>query len=160
MMKLRILGMTVALAGSMAIAGVARAQPHGEMMGHGGGMEFLHAINLTDEQKAQAKEIMKAGWQQMRPLMKQERALHEQQMNTLLSAGAVTAEQMQPILAQEEALRTQIDTVHLNTMIQMRGLLTAEQLSKAATMHAQLEQLHAQEHAVMGEPAAEEGPPQ
>jgi len=158
-MKLRILGM-IALAGSVAVTAIASAQPHGEMMGHDGGMAFMHAVKLTDEQKAQVKEIMKASWQQMRPLMKQERALHEQEMNALLSTGAVTVEQLQPILAQEEALRTQIDTLHLTTMVQMRSLLTADQIAKAATTHAQLEQLHAQEHAVMGEARSEEAPPQ
>jgi Spy/CpxP family protein refolding chaperone len=151
-MKHAYLGMTAALVGSMAAAGMARAQPHGEGMGGWGGhgMEFLHGLNLSDEQKTQMKAIGKAGWESIKPLMKQEHALHEQEINQLLASGTVTAEQMQPLLAQEEALRTQIDTAHMETMVKMRSVLTADQLSAAATKHAQIEQLHEQEHALMG----------
>jgi Spy/CpxP family protein refolding chaperone len=147
------LGMTAALVGTLAVAGVARAQMHHDFMGGpGGGMEFLHGLNLSDEQKSEMKTIGKANWETMRPLMKQEHALHEQEINQLLTSGSVTAEQMQPIMAQEEALRTQIDTARMNMMVQMRGILTADQLSAAATKHAQIEQLHEQEHALMGAP--------
>jgi Spy/CpxP family protein refolding chaperone len=150
-MKRALLGMTGALVGAMAVAGVAIAQPHYEGMGGPGhGMEFLHGLNLSAEQKTQMKEIGKASWASMKPLMKQERALHEQEINQLLASGTVTAEQMQPLLAQEEALRTQIDTARMETMVKMRNILTAEQLSSAATKHAQMEQLHEQEHALMG----------
>ncbi len=156
-MKLGYLGMAAALVGSMAVAGVAGAQPHHEGMGGPGGhgMEFLHGLNLSDEQKTQMKAIGKASWQSLKPLMKQERALHEQETNQLLTSGNVTAEQMQPLLAQEEALRTQIDTARMETMVKMRSVLTPEQLSTAATKHAQIEQLHEQEHALMGAPPAD-----
>lgn len=158
-MKRAYLGMAAALAGSVAVAGIAFAQPHHEGMGGiGHGMEFLHGLNLTDEQKTQMKAIGKAGWESMKPLMKQERALHEQEINQLLASGTVTAEQMQPLLAQEEALRTQIDTAHMETLVKMRSVLTAEQISAAATKHAQIEQLHEQEHALMGTPAAADAP--
>jgi Spy/CpxP family protein refolding chaperone len=154
MMKLKLMGMTAALVGSMALAGVARAEMHHG--GPGGGMEFLHGLKLTEEQKTQMHAIGKANWETMEPLMKQERALHEQEINQLLSSGNVTAEQMQPILEQEESLRSQIDTARMNMLVQMRGLLTADQLSAAATKHTQMEQLHEQEHALMG--AGPEGP--
>ena len=156
-MTLRFLGMAAALAGSMALAGAARAEMHHGGMGPGGGMAFLHGLNLTDEQKTQLHAIGKANWDTMKPLMKQEHALHEQEINQLLSAGSVTAEQMQPILQQEESLRAQIDTARLNMLVQMRNVLTADQLATAATKHTQLEALHEQEHALMGAPP-EEGP--
>ena len=149
-MKLRLIGMTAGLVGSMALVGPVRAEMHHG--GPGGGMEFLHGLTLTDEQKTQIHAIGKANWEAMKPLMKQEHALHEQEINQLLSSGSVTAEQMQPILQQEESLRSQIDTARMNMLVQMRGILTADQLSAAATKHTQMEQLHEQEHALMGEP--------
>jgi protein CpxP len=158
-MKLKLLGMTAGLVGSLAVAGMAVAQPHHGGMGMGpGGMEFIHGLNLTEDQKSQLKEIGKANWKSMKALMKQEHALHEQEINQLLASGSVTAEQMQPLLQQEEALRTQIDTARMAMLVQMRGVLTAEQLSQAATKHAQMEQLHEQEHALMGAPPEGEGP--
>jgi Spy/CpxP family protein refolding chaperone len=144
-MKFRTIGVTAAIACGLAIAGVAYAQPHGEF-GHGGpgAMGFLHGVSLTDEQKAQVKSI--------KPLMEKLRSAHEAQVNKLLGTGAVTVESLQPDVAQEESLRQQIDAIHTSTMVQLRNVLTAEQLAQAATKHAQIEQLHEQEHAVMGEP--------
>jgi Spy/CpxP family protein refolding chaperone len=153
-MNFKMLAMAAAVVGSMTAVGVARAQMHHGPMGPG--MEFLHSLTLSEAQKGQLKAIGKANWESMKPLMKQERALHEQEINELLTSGSVTAEQMQPIMAQEESLRSQIDAARMAMLIQMRGVLTAEQLSEAATKHTQMEQLHEQEHALMG--AGPEGP--
>jgi Spy/CpxP family protein refolding chaperone len=144
--------MGAALAGVLAVGGVALAQPHHGGPEHGGLEFLLHGINLTDAQKTQIHQIEKASWATMKPLMEQEHTLHEQEVTQFLAAGTVTAEQFSTIKTQEEALRTQLDAAHLNTMLQVRGVLTAEQISKAATLHAQMEQLHEQEHALMATP--------
>lgn len=150
-MKLRMIGIGAAVAGALAVAGVAGAQPpHGEW-GHGpGAMGFLHGISLTDEQRAQVKSIEQASWASLRPLMEKMRTAHEAQINTLLGAGTVTAETLHPAVAQEESLREQIDAIQTSTMVQMRNVLTAAQLAQAASTHAQIEQLHEQEHALVG----------
>jgi len=146
-----MIGIGAAVAGALAVAGVAGAQPpHGEW-GHGpGAMGFLHGISLTDEQRAQVKSIEQASWASLRPLMEKMRTAHEAQINTLLGAGTVTAETLHPAVAQEESLREQIDAIQTSTMIQMRNVLTAAQLAQAASTHAQIEQLHEQEHALVG----------
>jgi Spy/CpxP family protein refolding chaperone len=148
-MNVKLLGMSAALAGLLAVTGVARAEWHHGGPGGGGGMEFLHGLNLTDAQKAQIKEIHKANWASMKTLMTQEHALREQEINQLLTAGNVTAEQMSSIVAQEEAVRNQIDAARMDSIIKMRNVLTADQLAKAATLHTQMEQIHAQEHSLM-----------
>jgi Spy/CpxP family protein refolding chaperone len=143
-----MIGMYAAVAGALAIAGVARAQPHGEW-GHGGGAEFMHGINLTDEQKAQVKSIEQASWASLKPLMQKLRTAHEAQLNTLLGTGTVTADTLAPAVSQEESIRQQIDAIHTSTMVQLRNVLTPAQLAQAASTHAQIEQLHEQEHALM-----------
>jgi Spy/CpxP family protein refolding chaperone len=130
-------------------AGPVVAQPMGQEWHHGGGMEFLHGLNLSDAQKAQVKEIHEATWKAMKPIMKQMRSIHEQMVNQMLAAGAVTAEQLTPLVQEEEALRAQMDSAHLTETLQLRGVLTADQLAQAAATHTKLEALHAQEHAVM-----------
>jgi hypothetical protein len=85
----------------------------------------------------------------MKPIMKQMRSIHEQMVNQMLAAGAVTAEQLTPLVQEEEALRAQMDSAHLTETLQLRGVLTADQLAQAAATHTKLEALHAQEHAVM-----------
>jgi Spy/CpxP family protein refolding chaperone len=129
-------------------AGPLMAQPMGEWH-HGGGMEFLHGLNLSDAQKAQLKEIHEATWKTMKPIMQQMRSIHEQMVNQMLAAGTVTADQLTPLVQQEEALRTQMDSAHLNEALQLRGILTSDQLAQAAATHTKLEALHEQEHAVM-----------
>jgi len=152
-MKFRQMMMAAGVA--LAVSGVALGQPMGGEFHHGGGMEFLHGLNLTDAQKAQLKEIHQAGWKQMKPIMTQMRSIHEQMVNRMLAAGEVTPEALSPLVQQEESLRNQMDAIHLSQTLQMRALLTPEQLAQAASTHAKLETLHQQEHAVM---TGEEGP--
>jgi len=152
-MKFRQMMMAAGVA--LAVSGVALGQPMGGEFHHGGGMEFLHGLNLTDAQKAQMKSLHQAGWKQMKPIMTQLRSIHEQMVNRMLASGEVTAEALSPLVQQEESLRNQMDAIHLSQTLQMRALLTPEQLAQAASTHAKLETLHQQEHAVM---AGEEGP--
>jgi len=146
-MKFRQLMMAAGVA--LAASGVALAQPVGPGFHHGGGVEFLHGVSLTDAQKAQIQQIHKAGWAQLKPIMTQIRSVHEQIVNRMLAAGDVTAEDLAPLVAQEEALRNQMDSLHLSQTLQMRSVLTPAQLAQAATTHTKIEALHAQEHAVM-----------
>jgi len=148
-MNLRQIAIAAATAGALGMAGVAVAQP-GPGFHHGGGeMGFLHGVTLTDAQKAQMQAIHKAGWAQMKSIMTQMRSVHEQIATKMLAPGDVTAESLSPLVAQEESLRQQMDSMHLSQTLQMRAILTPAQLAQAASMHAKLEALHAQEHAVM-----------
>jgi protein CpxP len=136
------------LSGAMLLAGAAIAQPHGEW-GHGP-MEFLHGLNLSEAQQAQVQQIFKNGFETIKPLMEKLHAAHEAEVNQVLGAGDVTAASLAPAIAQEETLRAQLDQAHVATMLQIRAVLTPEQLAAAAAKHAQIEQLHEQEHALMG----------
>ena len=153
-MKLRHTLIAVAAACGLAAAGTALAQPMGGHMEggfhHGDGMELLHSLTLTDIQKKQAHQIGKNAWTQSKPIMEQLHAIHEQMETQLLTAGSITADQLSPTVQKEEALRSQLDQIHLNTVLQIRALLTPEQLSQAASTHQKLEALHEQERAVMG----------
>jgi Spy/CpxP family protein refolding chaperone len=149
-MNLRHLTIAAAATCALTAAGVAAAQPMGWHHGGpgGGDMEFLHGLNLTDAQKDQAKTIEKSAWAQAKPLMEQLHTLHEQFITTLLTAGS-TQVQAAAIQQQEESVRAQLDTDRLGTALQLRALLTPEQLSQAADLHSKLEALHQQEHDVI-----------
>jgi Spy/CpxP family protein refolding chaperone len=146
-MNFKNTALAIAAAGMLA-AGVAHAQPeHGGW--HHSDMEFLHGVTLTDAQKTQLHTIMQTTWSQTKPIMQQMHKIHDQIITDLLGANAVTQDQLTPLVQQEEQLRAQIDAAKLSTALQVRGLLTQEQLAKASTVHQQLEALHAQEHEVM-----------
>ena len=142
-------------AGALSVSGAAVAQ-HGPEMHHGGGMEFLHGVTLTDTQRAQIEQIHKAGRAQMRPVWEQMHAVHEQIETAMLNPGTVTAEQLSPLVQQEEALRSKMDAAMLSEVLQARALLTPTQLAQAADTHAKLAALHEQEHAVMQQSAPAE----
>ncbi len=139
--------LAAALVGAMSLAAAAVAEPMGGWHHGGEGMEFLHGLSLTDAQRDQVHSIEKAGWEQMRPIMKQMHALHEQIATGLLSGA--TADQLTTLVQQEETLRNQMDAEHLSLAMQVRGVLTPEQLSQASTQHAKLTALHQQEHELM-----------
>ena len=154
-MKFKHLALVAATAGLLTL-GVARAQPSEHGGWHHDGLEILHGLDLTDAQKAEAHKIAKANWAQMKPIMEQMHGIHEQMVTKLTSPGAVTEADLAPLVQQEETLRSQIDTSRLSTVLQIRGLLTPAQLEKAASVHQQLEALHEQERAVVGEPGGAE----
>ena len=81
--------------------------------------------------------------------MEQMHAVHEQIATAMLASGTVTADQLAPLVTQEEQLRSQLDSARINTMLQIRALLTPDQLAQAAATHAKLAALHEQEHAIV-----------
>jgi Spy/CpxP family protein refolding chaperone len=111
-------------------------------------MEIMHQLNLTDAQKQQAHTIMEGAWARAKPVMDQMHSVHEQLAAQFLTSGT-TAAQLEPLVRQEEQLRAKLDSEHLNIALQVRNLLTPDQLAQAATLHTKLSALHEQEHEVM-----------
>ncbi len=131
----------------IAFSGMALAQGwHGE---HHHGDELFRTADLTDAQKTQMKTIEQAGWAQAKPAMEQVRTIHEQIVARLLAPGSVSEADLAPLVTQEEQLRNQLDQIRLNSGLQMRAVLTPEQLANAASKHEQLVSLHEQERAVV-----------
>lgn len=141
--------------------GAAQAQEMHRGGHHGGGyMSFLQGVTLTEAQKTQLHDIMHASYQQLRPQMQQLRSLHEQISGDLAGTAAINNAQIAALQQQAQTLQGQLDQAKLAAAMQVRELLTPDQLSQAASVHAQLETLHQQEHSVMsqahGQPAAAE----
>ncbi len=129
----------------------AHAGGHGAF-GHGWGhgyLGFLQGVTLSDSQKSQMHGIMHASMQQMKPQWQQLRALHEQISGELASASTVSPATLASQQQQAETLKAQLDQAELSSALQVRQLLSSEQLSQAASVHAQLASLHQQERAVM-----------
>ncbi len=143
-MRLTPLLLATALLG---FAGAASADPSG--FGHHHGDEMFRGVALSDAQKDQIKQIEQSGWTQAKSSFQQMRSVHEQLMARLLAPGNVSEADLAPLVQQEQALRTQLDELRLNNALQMRQVLTPQQLAQAAAKHQQLESLREQEHQVM-----------
>ena len=149
--------LVVAAAGLALAVGIAFAQSesgqgmmhhgmHAGMRGHMMGGElgmFLHQLNLTDDQKAQVKQIFQTEKPNIKPLMQQEMQSHLQLMQLITSGkfdqGAATA-----IATQEAQTHIQMEVEHAKIGAQIYQLLSSDQKAKVADMIAKHQQ-HMQE---------------
>ena len=114
-------------------------------------MMLLHHADLTPAQQTKIDQIMKSSFGEAHPLMKQLRTVHEQIAARLLGPGNMQASDFASLQKQENALRSQLDTQMLAAALKVRAVLTPAQLAKLAKLHSQLEALHAQAQALLGE---------
>ena len=133
---------------AVPLAALAAPGEHGGHHGHRGGFSFLEGVTLTPEQQIQVHQIFQTSWSTAKPLMQQLRADHKQIEDLLAGSGTVTQAQLTAIQTQADQLRSQLESQHLATALQVRALLSPAQLAQSAQTHAQLESLHQQERAV------------
>ncbi len=124
--------------------------------GHGWGPhgdELTRGVTLSDAQKAQIKSIHQSAMSASKATMTELRGVHEQITALLLKSGTTEAD-LAPLVQREETLGTTLHQAHIATELQVARVMTPDQLTQAATLHTQLEALHAQEHSLM-QPGAE-----
>jgi protein CpxP len=140
------------MAGLAMFAGMAIAQdqtapasgsPKHHMMRHfRGGPEFglpLRQLNLTDDQKAQVKQIFQNERANIKPLMQQERTAHEA-MAQLVTSGSFAEDKATAIANQEAQTHVRMQVEHAKIASQIYQLLSADQKAKVAQIIAQRQQ--------------------
>jgi len=134
---------------------------HGGHRGHHGAFMALKKLNLTDDQKAQVKQIFQQGFAQLKPQMqavRQQRAAFE-----AMTPDAAGYQQAATSLAQAEASLTQARvTQGATTRAQVYNILTSAQKAQLATQQAerqqrmqQWKQQHAQQQAASSTQSAQ-----
>jgi Spy/CpxP family protein refolding chaperone len=144
----------IALMVLMFSAAAASAQPVG-IGGPGDPMPMplmmlTRQANLTSDQQAKVHNMMRSNFSQAQPLLKQLRGVHDQIADKLMSTGTVSASDLAPLQAQETQIQQQLDSQMMSTALQIRGLLSKEQLTRIANLHNQLKSLRAQIDALLG----------
>lgn len=128
----------------------ARAQWRSPMMGYtgmmGGGAGvplplLLRAVNLTPDQETRVREIVSTRRTGMRGVMEQLRQAQEELADKLLAAGTTQPADVQPQLQRIAQLRAQLLQESAQIALEIRALLTPEQLAKAAQAKDRLRQL-------------------
>jgi Spy/CpxP family protein refolding chaperone len=142
---------TVVFAAALAVSAIAGA--HAQGWGHHGGhgqmlFGLLDGVTLTDSQQQQIHADMKASFGATRSTRHQLRALEQQIAAAMTSSGSVTSATVTPLIQQEETLRGQLDQARMTLALQIRGVLTAQQLAQAAQAQSQLQSLHQQEERI------------
>ena len=133
----------------------SRPGPHerGGMAGDGTGIALpllLRGANLTSDQKAQVQQIMANHRPTFRDLFSQLRAAQDQMANKLFSAGRLQEGDLAPQVQQIAQLRNQLAEEGLRVVLEIRGVLTPEQLAKASQLKSQMQSLHSQMRSLWG----------
>jgi len=127
--------------------------PMGGMTGDGGGMMLpmlLRGANLTADQKAQMKQIMANHRANFQNLFSQLRAAQDQISGKLLSPGAVRETDLAPQTQQIAQLRNQLADEGLRVVLEIRSILTPDQLAKASQLKTQMQSLRNQMRNLVG----------
>jgi protein CpxP len=125
---------------ALAQSGGTSAPMHHRHGGFTGGMELpLRQLNLTDDQKAQIKQMFQAERPGMKPLMQQEHAARTQ-MIQLITSGTFEQAKVAAVAAQESQIHMQMEIEHAKMASQIYQLLTADQKAKVADIIAQHQQ--------------------
>jgi Spy/CpxP family protein refolding chaperone len=130
--------------------GQSRPKPHeplGSMTGDETRMALpllLRGAKLTPDQKAQVQQIMANHRGRFRDLFSKLRATQDQIANKLFSAERLQEADLAPQVQEISQLRNQLTEQGLRVVLEIRGVLTADQLAKASQLKSQMESLHSQ----------------
>lgn len=142
-LRLLLVGVLVALAGSFALTAFAQGGPHGGMRHHhhdGGGMMFmggrglermLDSVDATPEQRTQVRQIAQAAAADLKAQRDAARVLHERQLQLFTQpvVDANAAEQLrQQILAQHDQRSRRV----MQAMLDVSRVLTPQQRQQLA----------------------------
>ncbi len=163
MIRARMVTMlTVALlTGAAGLAGPDAGQGMGPDMGRGGpwgrdgGMALpflIRSANLTPEQETRVRAILSAHRTATRNALEQLRRAQDELADKLLAAGAVQSADLQPQLQQIGQLREQLLQDSAQIALEVRAVLTPEQLAKAGQVKARMKQLQSEMHHLFERP--------
>lgn len=133
--------------------GLALPPPGGPMLGDGPGMMLpllLFAGDLTDEQRDKVHEIMRTSRQSIGGLFSQLRAANDELAGKILSSGEVTKADLQPTLDRIASIRQQLLDNGVKVALEVRALMTPDQISKAASVRSRLEELEEEKRNLIG----------
>jgi len=105
-------------------------------------LRLLYKVGLTDDQKAEVKQILAKHRANLQLWRSQLQTNREQTVDMLLGAGAVTMNTLLPLAQDANGLRAQIAQEWLQALLEVRAILTEDQLAKAAGLKDQLRTLH------------------
>jgi periplasmic protein CpxP/Spy len=119
------------------------------------GMQVAH---LTADQQNHVDTILQSNASQTAPLIQQLQSVHEQIANKLLSPGTVSASDLTPLEEQAAQLDSEIQQQALNASVQIRAILTPDQVARMAQFHQKMAALQAQMNNLMHEASQQSTP--
>jgi Spy/CpxP family protein refolding chaperone len=147
-------GLVLTAAASAPAAAQAPGPPPGHEAGPRGGMGrpdgdlwlMIRSANLTPEQQTKVRAILSAHRTTARPLIEQLRQAQQELSAKLLAPGAVQTGDIQPLLLRIGQLRDNLALDSAQAVLEVRAVLTAEQIARAAQTRERLRQLREEMH--------------
>jgi len=115
-------------------------------------LRLLYKVGLTDDQKAQVKQILANHRMTLRSLRSQLQMNREQISDLLLGASPLTSDdpQLQSLAQTVTDLHGKIANEWLQAMVEVRAILRPDQLAQAAQLQDQLRTLRKEMHSLLG----------
>ncbi|MGO9057081.1 MAG: Spy/CpxP family protein refolding chaperone [Candidatus Binataceae bacterium] len=117
---------------------------------------MLQGISLTSDQQTAIDAILKSHQQTAQPLLDQLHSEHQALAAKLLSPGQVSLSDLTPLEQQSAQTEQELQEDTLKAALEVKAVLTADQLAQAASNQQKLEKIHAEMHELVGTPP---GPP-
>ena len=111
---------------------------------------LVKAAGLTEAQQVQVRQIVQSHRPQFQGLVSQLRAAHTQLADKLYGPAPVKAEDLAPLTQQIAQLRGQLAQEGLQVALEIRSVLTPEQLAKAAQVRQRFNELRAEMRGLLG----------
>jgi Spy/CpxP family protein refolding chaperone len=112
---------------------------------------MLHSAHLTPEQRDKVKAVMGAHREQLHTLFKQLESANDALANRLVGPAAVDAAALKPDVERVAQARQALMDHGLAIALELRAILTPEQLAAVTTKRAKLEDLQRQMRELMRE---------
>lgn len=104
---------------------------------------MIKGVGLTDEQSERVKDVLVSHRKTLRSLFKQLREANEELADKLFVPEDIGEEALKPTIQKITQLREKLVHEGLQTVLQVRQVLTPEQRAKAARLKEHIEALHA-----------------
>jgi protein CpxP len=140
-LKITLVGLALIVVGTVAVSQTIKRShwEHDGMFG-GPGLGFLaHRLDLTDEQRAQAKEILSREKPAIEPLL-QQLALTRHQLRQFEEGGTFDEARVRTIAGQQAQTLTELTVQKARIQAEVVKILTPEQRTKLSQMMDRREQ--------------------
>lgn len=141
-----ILSIVLVAMGAMLLFAQTTDQPEGKrgfgkkgFGKRGGHARMFRALDLTEEQKTQIRQIRQASREKIQPIREQMKA-NRQRLAELSAGGTFDQAQVQAVAAQQGSLTAQMIVERESVKSQIFQILTPEQKAKAAELREQRKQ--------------------